>query len=309
MHGIQIITLAILLSLLFAVNSSAVFDLFPESIGGGRSAERTSYDRSNLFQFIDGGAEVYLAYGFSQAQVVHYRRDGAPDIVAEAYDMGSPQDAYGVLSIDLTGEKVAIGAEARYGAGLVRFCKGRWFVRVMAMEETKATRDAVLALGRRMADAIAEESPRPAILKLLPSDGLIADSATFFHTRITLNQLYYVADENVLRLGPETDAAIADYRTPKGEAKLVLIHYPDAKRCQDATSAFLAKYLRQKRTQPALPDEVIVRSVEGGRFVGLAAPSSYLALVFEARSAAVTKNLLAQARLRIPGGKADGPSR
>ena len=310
-YVIQVVTLAILSSLLVtAASSAAPPDLFPKGLEGWRAAERARYDRSHLFDFIDGGAEVYLAYDFRQVSVVTYRRKEAPDIAAEAYDMGAPQDAYGVLSIDLTGEKVEVGAEARYGAGLLRFCKGRWLVRVLAQQETKEARDAVIAIGRQMAGAINEESPRPGILKLLPPDGLVPDSATFFHTRITLNQLYYLSDENLLQLGPETNAVIADYKTTRGEVKLVLIRYPDAKVCMEAGSAFVTKYLRQKRAVPLRPGEVVVQPVEEGRFVGMTPRAPYLALVFEARGAAITRDLLTRAKERTAAGdKANASSR
>jgi hypothetical protein len=275
--------------------------LFPDGVAGWRVAERSTYDRSNLFDFIDGGAEVYLAYDFRRAWVQMYRSEGEPEIGAETYDMGSPEEAYGVLSIDLTGEKVEVGSPARYGAGLLRFCKGRWFVRVLAERETPETQEAVLALGAQIAKGIPEESRLPDLLSVLPAEGLVPDSTTYFHTQVTLGQIYYLSHENLLSLGPDTDAVIADYRAGSEEAKLLVVQYPTVERRTAAHASFLEAYLGASAGEK----KRVVQRTEDGRFVGVDAAAQHVLLVLDAPDADAARELLDEAIEKISGGTWD----
>jgi len=275
--------------------------LFPCSASTRQLMHRETFDRSDLFDFIDGGAEVYLAYGFQRVWVSYYRGPDRPEIAAEAYDMGTSDDAYGVLSVDPTGEHVAVGSLARYGAGLLRFCKGRWFVRVLAERETAETRAAVLDLGRRIAEAIPDQAPAPQLLALLPSEGLLPDSATYFHTQMTLNQLYYLSQENWLGLSPETEAVLADYSVAGGEARLLVVRYPTTARRRAAWKAFTNRYLEVADAQ----ERRVVGQVEGGQFVAVHSADLHLVCVFEAAEASAAAALLDSAVARISGGAED----
>ena len=297
--GVQLgVAAAIFVLVCGAVGSSSEAATFPEQVARWRLSTRASYDRSSLFSFIDGGAEVYLAYDFRALEVGVYLSSEKPEIAAEVYDMGSGDDAFGVLSVDPTGEHVDVGSMARYGSGLLRFCRGRWFVRILADRETPETRTAVLALGAKIAAGIAETSGLPRLLRALPEKGLQPDTTTYFHTQMTLNQLHFLSEKNLLQLGPDTEAAIADYAVGKAEAKLLIVHYPDAPRCEKARSSFATGYLEAG----AEAGKRLVTQVEEGRFVGVEATGSHLLLVLEATNQGFAGDLLTLAGAKLTGG-------
>jgi hypothetical protein len=62
-------------------------------------AEASFYKPDTLYQYIDGGADVYLLYDF---QVLLHQdfKAGAADITADVYDMGKPEDAFGIYSAE-----------------------------------------------------------------------------------------------------------------------------------------------------------------------------------------------------------------
>ncbi len=301
MSVLHVSAVGVLLLLAVGAGSPPAPTLFPGEIAGRRPTGGATFGRSDLFDFIDGGAEMYLAYGFRRVWVRFYRAEGKPEIGAEAYDMGSAEEAYGVLSVDPTGEHVEVGSVARYGAGLLRFCKGRWFVRVLAERETAETREAVLALGREMAGAIEEESATPELVSALPREGLQPDTTTYFHTQVTLNQLYYLSEENLLGLGPKVEAVIADYETGAGEAKLLIVRYPSAERCLEAREAFLRGYLNSE----GAGEGALVARVEGERFVGVAAAPPHLVLALDGSEESSVRGLLDRTIADLPGGTRD----
>jgi len=283
-------------------SSSPPLPVFPEGISEWRLAERATFDRSNLFDFIDGGAEVYLAYDFRHLSVALYRAAEKPDIAVELYDMGSSDDAYGVLSVDPTGEHVELGTMARYGAGLLRLCKGRWFIRILAERETRQSRGAVLDLGASMGATIAEDSLPPRLLGLLPKEGLRADSATYFHTLTTLNQLYYLSDGNLLGLGPDNEAVLAEYEARTGDAKLLIVRYPSEEHCLSARDMFVTRYLEVD----ASVQVALIHRVEETGFVGIQAAPPYLIVVLDGLERSLVETLLERTIASLARGEEDG---
>jgi hypothetical protein len=77
-----------------------------------------------LFDYMDGAAELYLAYGFQRLTVRKFEKSSQRPITLELYEMASSEDAYGLFSFDRQDEAVGIGQGSEFGGGLLRFWKG-----------------------------------------------------------------------------------------------------------------------------------------------------------------------------------------
>ena len=269
---------------------------FPEKASGWQSAGETKrFDRKNVFTYMNGAGELYLAYDFQRVHVHEYTREGQGRLVAEAYEMTSSQDAYGVFSHDPEGENVGIGQGNAYAAGLLRMWKGPWFYRILAERETPEAKAAVLEIGRTLTQPIGD-GPLPVILDRLPADGLDAASVRYFHTQVSLNSVYYLADDNILDLSPRTDAVMAAYR-PKGEKlHLLTVRYRNREQADAAYRVFNAVYLKDK-PPPDGPRRVV--TIEQGRQVGVLVKGRFLALVVDAKSPAACERLLTDAAAHL----------
>ena len=148
-----------------------------------------------------------------------------------------------------------------------------------------------------MAAAIVDESLPPALLRALPAQGLQPDSATFFHTQLTLNQLYYLAEGNLLGLGPAVQAVTARYRAGRGEARVIVVKYPVAAAARAARDRFVTTYLEARSATP----DPVVRRTEGRTYAGVLANAPYLLLVMDAPHAASVKALLARVKDGLQG--------
>jgi len=264
---------------------------FPAKVNGWRPATPMRvYGRKTLFDYMDGAGELYLAYDFQRIFVQKYDKPGSPVITAEAYEMSTSQDAYGVFSHDPEGEDVGVGQGNAYAVGLLRFWKGRFFFRILAEEDTPEAKAAVVALGRSLAERIAE-GPRPALLGRLPKEELETTSVRYFHTQVSLNSFYYLADDNILNLSPRTEAALAVYRPGGEKMTLVIVRYPDPQQAKDAYEEFDRVYLKHA---VAAEWPLRVETIERGRHVGALVKGNFLALVFDARSRAACERLLAE---------------
>ncbi len=201
----------------------------PSEVAGWQAtSDDEIYDTETIFQYIDGHAEVYLAYGMSRCLARRYSGpSGEPDIVLDLFELESPADAYGVFTHNRDGDDVDVGQGALLRTGWLSFWKGRWFGSVYSEGESGPAYDAVIAVARVAADAIAEEGEVPALVSELPVDGLDERSVRFLHTQEILNSVVYLGFENVLRFGPEIDAVLGRYQRKDGKAWLLLVNYPD----------------------------------------------------------------------------------
>jgi len=213
----------------------------PTEVAGWRATgDDVIHDTETIFQYIDGHAEVYLAYGMSRCFARRYSgSESEPDIVLDLFELASAADAYGVFTHDRDGDEVDVGQGALLRTGWLSFWKGRWFGSVYSEGESEPAYDAVIAIARAAAAAITEEGEVPALVSELPVDGLDLRSVRFLHTQEILNSVVYLGFENVLRLGPEIDAVLGRYEREDGNAWLLLINYPDtemASRAEDAAA-------------------------------------------------------------------------
>jgi hypothetical protein len=254
--------------------------ILPQEISGWRkTAEDQVFDRDNIFDYMDGAGESYLAFDFRFVFVREYAKADAPSIVVEIYQLSSSGDAFGVFTQDTDGDEVAVGQGGIYAAGLLRFWKNTLFVRILADRETPEVRDVLMRLGEIIASSVSQDGEKPGLLKALPAEGLEAKSLRYFHTVISLNAHYYLANVNILSLSPETEAALARYSREGSQARLLLVGYPSAESAFNANGRFVEMFLLERFEPEGQPGP---KKLENGKFAGIARQGRYLIIVLDA---------------------------
>lgn len=212
------------------------------------AGEAEVYDRESIFDLVNGQAESFFAYGFEQVAVRRYENDGGVNLDIEVWQLATPADAYGLFTASIAGEPTEVGSLTGSGrrnngdtdpGRRLSFWQDRYLVQVRARPELD---DAAL---RGFAEAIAVALPvggeTPALVKRLPPDGLVEQSAVFFHEEISIQNKLWLGGENVLGLSPETDCVLAQYdlggETPMW---LLLAQYSDADSAATGLSALEA---------------------------------------------------------------------
>lgn len=268
----------------------------PQSaVGWGAAGPVRVCDRTNLFDYMNGAGELYLAYDFRDLAVREYTKPGASKVTAEVYRMTTSGDAYGVFSCDRGASMhqakytKGLGQEHDYAAGLLRFWKGGFFVRILAERETADSRAAVLALGRLISERMREEGKRPELTGKLPEKGLTPGSIHYFHTHHVLNYHYYLSDANILNLGERTEAVIARYESGKARPRVLIVRYAAPEDAAAAYGRFQQVYFKDR---PAVNGSVRVELVEKGLYVGVRQAGPLLRLAFDAPSEDVCRALL-----------------
>ncbi len=230
----------------------------------------------NIFDYMNGAGELYLSYRFRSLEVFEYVSETDPKdhILVELYLMETPDDAFGLLSLDWEGQPINFGGStaetgrsptspirAIYGAGLLRIWSENVYARVLAAYETPESKNAVLTLGR----AIVEKRQNPAepeLLKFLPTLvgsawKLRRDRLCFLRSYLVLNTNYYISHENILDLDRTTNAVTVPYEhlsagNERRRCQLLLVKYQNHENALKALQHFHEAYLpEQKKDFPA----------------------------------------------------------
>ena len=198
------------------------------AVGWSADGDEQLYDTESIYAYIDGHAEVYLAYGMKRCVSRRYvAPDGDGEIIVDLFEMASPADAFGVFSHDRDGETVAIGQGGIYRLGWLSFWSGSWYGSIYATGIEDGARDAIV----EVADVVAENLPAdgriPALVNRLPSAGLDPSSVCFLRSPQILDAHVFVGGDNLLALGPEVEAVVGRYRLEGSPLHLVVVEYPD----------------------------------------------------------------------------------
>jgi hypothetical protein len=203
------------------------------------------YNSKTIFKYMDGAAELYLAYGFGNLTVRRFEKPGQPPITVELYEMASSEDAYGVFSYEHQDETAGIGQGSEFGGGLLRFWKGKYFVSIYAEGQAAEVETGILEIGRATANSIPSSGPEPKLVSFIPGKdlGLVDKSIHYLKSHVLLNQRFFISHQNILNLNQKTEAVLAQYLQDKQKTQLLLIRYPDSKEAVDAYQSFMKVYL------------------------------------------------------------------
>lgn len=251
----------------------------PRTIGPWQaSGEDHVYNRETLYDDMDGGAEVYLAFDFRQVWARKYASPGGKELGLDIFDMGSPEEAYGIFSCDREDPTAGLGQDSTYGFGLLRFRQGRFFVTVMTDEEDEAAGKAVLDIGRAVVKELGPPGPHPDMVGFLPRESLRPDRTSFFHGNVSLNNRYFIASDNILGLDRSTDCVFAEYEAGSDKpSRLLLVRYPGAERAIAARRSFLSSYA------PEAGPEGLAQT-ENKKWVSAVVRDRYVVIVLESPS-------------------------
>jgi hypothetical protein len=216
-----------------------------EAEGWKWDGKEVTHDSGTLFKYIDGAAELYLAYGFQSLTVRRFEKSNRPPLVVELYQMASSEDAYGVFSFEHQDEAVGIGQGSEFGGGLLRFWKGKYFVSIYAEGEGAEVESGILAMGRGVSNSIPGTGPEPKWVSVIPGRdfGLIDKSVRYLRSHVLLNQRFFIAHQNILNLNRKTEAVLARYLQEKQRTQLLLVRYPKRKEAGEAFQGFMKVYL------------------------------------------------------------------
>ena len=227
-------TLIAIVALSLAACSRASADrlsaAFPDAnaISGWKIGESLkTYTKDNLFDLVDGQADAFFAYGFQKAAVTRYTNTEDNRLNAEIWQLSTPADAFGLYASGLNGKPVAIGSEGTLSTGRrLAFWQDRYSIAITAYHTVSD--DTLMAFGQAISKALPSGGERPALLKRLPANSMVAGSAQFFHEEISIQAEVWLGGANILGLSQKTNGVMARYTVNGQKGNLIVLQYPSA---------------------------------------------------------------------------------
>ena len=159
-----------------------------------KARESDEYIGEDLFQYINGGAEIYHEYGFRRVVVQDYRNSEDISISVEIFEMTNPESAYGIYTFKSSpeGKIVSIGADGKLESYYMNFWRDSLLVTLTGFDEDKETVDGLIAIGRAVDKKIrtSKDDQEPYLVRLLPEEGLKKDDLKYVKGYLGLYNLY-----------------------------------------------------------------------------------------------------------------------
>jgi len=202
-------------------------------------AKPALYNPESLYQYIDGGADIYLLYDFKN--LLHQDlKSGAAEVTVDIYEMGTTEDAFGIYAAERSpGYKfVTIGAQGYQDKGILNFFQDHYYVKLSG---SGASADTLLdQFARILSGRIGGTKTLPALLAKLPPGHQVPHSQQYVR-KDPLGHAF---------LAP---AYIVSYAQGKQESKLV-VSVANNPQAAKSRSEQLVKHLKQSGECASAPE-------------------------------------------------------
>jgi hypothetical protein len=209
---------------------------------------------ADLYNHVDGAAEVFLELGFDHVLVQDYAH-GGDELTVELYAMRDDVAAAGVylMKRGAGGRDAAVPGRHAFTPRQIVSYRGDVLVIVTNGTGTGAV-DAMRAAAAAVLRALPPERPAP-LAGILPSDDMVEGTLRYIRGPFTLERVVTLGRGDVLQLAGRTTAVAADYRDGDATFTLVSAIYPDAEAAASALAylrAHLDPYLAPLRSDADL---------------------------------------------------------
>ena len=137
---------------------------------GKGDAAPSFYLSANLYEYIDGGADIYQLYDVET--LLHWDlHTSAGDLTLDVFDMGTPENAFGMFSAESSPayDYFPLGVVAYRNEGIINFVQDRYYVKLAAFGESSSAVLNEYATG--ISGRIGGSRELPALLRKLPEAG------------------------------------------------------------------------------------------------------------------------------------------
>jgi Family of unknown function (DUF6599) len=208
----------------------------------------------DLYGYIDGGAELFLEFGFDRLSLQKYR-SGPNEFAVEIYRMADPVAATGIylMKCGKVTRDPSFAPRHTINRHQLMFVRERYFVTVNNLSGADQMTRELVKFGTLVASRLPADR-LPAELSLLPAAGLVPGSERLIRGPFSLQSLYTFGEGDILQLAGRSVGVAGDYRDAAGTTTKIIITYPDAGTAARAFSNLtvnLDRYLKPTSTAPA----------------------------------------------------------
>jgi hypothetical protein len=210
----------------------ALMKLLPEVTDWAQSEDSQTYFPENLFEYINGAAEIYLSYDFHELIVAQYQKKGAESSMAvEIYDMGSPTNCFGIYSAERYPENpfIPIGVQGYMEEGSLNFLVGRYYVKLVCFDCGDESGRTLKGFAESIVKRVDDKGGLPGLLAAFPDEGLVANTEKFILNNVMGYGFLHSGFMAGYRLGDQAFDCFVIMGKDDKDAQTMLDRYLEAK--------------------------------------------------------------------------------
>ncbi len=146
-------------------------------IEGWKISNETTYNSDSLWILIDGAAEAFLRYDFSEMRRVEYSQNNNY-IEVQVYHYKDNENAFGIYSQERPskGHYIEMGVQGYQDKGTLNFLAGPDYIKMHSNAEDDTTGKIMFQIANELAKKTDPSPAFPATLKLFPAENKVPNS-------------------------------------------------------------------------------------------------------------------------------------
>jgi len=202
--------------------------------GWNRESPVKRFSPEILFNHIDGGAELFLEFGFEELLVQNYRSESL-EIGMQVYRMRDSEAAFGVYLLKKGKETPLKTIPARNSSDTMQFAilKNNHFILIDNFQGDEDLVPIMVELARKLLESIPAGEP-VSLPKHLPRSGLQLNSLFLFRGPFALQPLFTFGEGDILQLKGRITGFAVEYGEPAESYTLLFIPYPEETAARNA---------------------------------------------------------------------------
>ncbi len=147
--------------------------ILPAVPGWKLTMEETLYKPDNLWDLIDGAAELYLEYNFVDLRLGRYLNSDGVEIKVELFRHASEPDAFGIYSQERYPDYhfLDIGVQGYREKGVLNFLAGSYYVKISSVQAGSKVQADLLSIATHVDSHLQQRKTWPATLSAFPKAG------------------------------------------------------------------------------------------------------------------------------------------
>ncbi len=192
------------IALLFFTSLNAQELTLPELEGYKKVMNYPVFTPDNLWDFINGAADNYLAYGFIDLHVAEYKK-GKDVIKLEVYRHRDNTLAFGIYSSERSPSFrfINLGAQGYTTGGTVNFFKGNYYVKIRTYSKKEKTIRSAQSLAQQVANMLPGDASMPPVIKEFPVEGKKVNEETYINESVLGHKFLNNAFKANYEVGPD----------------------------------------------------------------------------------------------------------
>jgi hypothetical protein len=215
---------------LWASHSDGRIFAFPEVVGWRQSGGIQTFSPETLFEYINGGADLYLTYDFQELKVAEYLSEKKASVTLEVYRHKTPIHAFGIYSQERLPDAdfLDIVSQGYIETNVLNFLAGSYYVKISSFKTGLEDREILMTFAKKISEALGPGGALPSILSSFPEEGKKKNSEKFIAVKFLGYPFLH-------------SAFIGDYEISGMKFKLFVMEGVDRNDCRD----MVQKYFQQ----------------------------------------------------------------